>query len=718
MSRLVGGFCPLDCPDTCAWQIEVDAHGRAIALRGEREHPFTAGALCGKVNRYLDAVYGPDRLLHPLKRVGPKGEGRFERTSWEEAIALVAEGLQRAIGEHGPESVLPYYYAGTMGLVQGWTLGPRLFRALGASRLLTNICDGAAVDGCQTTLGAAVGFDPEDIVHAKLILLWGTNPLHANVHQWKFVLEARRRGAYVVAIDPIRSASAQRSDEHLAPVPGTDAALALGLMRAVLDEGAEDRAWLGAHTIGWPALEERLLGEWPVERAAAVCGLDAEAVRGLGRRLAGTRPTAIRVGLGLQRHGGAGAAVRAIVSIPALTGDWRHPGGGALVMTEGHFPYDASRVVEPADLQAPPARTINMSRLGEALTELDDPPVAAVVVFNANPAASNPNQLRVRRGLARDDLFVAVLEQRLTDTADFADVVLPVTMQPEHVDLYGSYGHLYVAWNEPAIAPPGECLTNTEVFRRIARALGLEHPRLFDSDLDLAAQLLDTNEARDRGITLGRLREHGWLRAADFERGTPPFAEGGFPTASGKVELYSERLAERGLDPLVGFEPPHEILDGELASRYPLVLIAPAGRFFLNSTFASLPWHRKKSGGQEIHLHPDDAAARELEHGDSIRVFNDRGAFLGRVVVDEAARPGVAFLYKSQWPKLLKGGANANATTAERDADLGASPCFHDNRVEVEPVSPKRPGRSKARAGVEAGAAAGSGARRSALQGG
>ena len=681
-TRIVQGFCPLDCPDTCAWQIEVDESGKAIAMRGDRDHPFTAGALCGKVNRYLEAVYSPDRLLHPLRRVGRKGEGRFERISWDDALRMAADGLQKAIGRHGAETILPYYYAGTMGLIQGWTLGPRLFHYLGASRLMLNLCAGAAYEASAVTLGASVGFDPEDIVHAQQIILWGTNPLNANVHLWKFVLKARARGAHLVAVDPIRTASAECCDEHLALLPGTDGALALGLMRAVLDEGAEDRDWLERHTVGWPQLEARL-AEWPVERAAQVCGLDADIVRNLGRRLATTRPTAIKLGLGLQRHGGAGAAFRAILAIPALTGDWRHLGGGALAMTGGHFPYDTARVVTPPGMPVPPARTINMARLGEALTEIDDPPVTAMVVFNANPATSNPNANRVRRGLAREDLFTVVLEQRLTDTADFADVVLPVTMQPEHYDLYGAYGHNYLQWNEPALDPPGECLPNTEVFRRLARAMGLTEPRLYESDIELGRQLLDTDAARARGIDLERLRARGWLRAAGFARGTAPFAAGGFPTASGKVELYSERLAREGKDPLIGFVPPHEVLDTARAAHYPLVLMAPAGRFFLNSTFASLAWHRGKMGRIQIHLHPEDAAARGLGDGDGLRVFNDRGSFIGQAVVNDAARPGVAFMYKNHWPKLVEGGANANATTPDRDADLAGAPTFHDNRVEI-----------------------------------
>lgn len=680
--RTVTGFCPLDCPDTCAWEIDVDDSGRATALRGVQEHPFTAGALCAKVNRYLDAVYDPDRLLHPLRRVGPKGAGRFEPISWDDAIGLAAEGIQRSIDRDGPESVLPFYYAGTMGRIQGWSLGPRLFHHLGASRLLLNLCSGAAYKALGLTLGASVSFDPEDLVHSRLILLWGSNPHNANIHVWKFILEAKRRGAHVVAIDPLRSDSAARCDEHIAPLPGTDAALALGLMRIVLDEGAADRDWLDTHTVGWPQLEARL-AEWPAERAAQVCGLETDTILRLGRRIAATRPTAIRVGLGLQRHGGAGAAVRAIVSLPAVTGDWRHVGGGAVSMTSDQFPWNVRALASPAGMPTPPARTINMSRLGEALTALDDPPVGAFVVFNANPAASNPNQLRVREGLLREDLFTVVLEQRPTDTTDYADLVLPVTMQPEHHDVYGAYGHLYLQWNEPALEPAGECLPNNEIFRRLAVALGLDEPSLQDSDLEIARQLLDTDEARARGITLETLRARGWMRGAGFEPGTAPFAEGGFPSPSGKVELFSERLERTGGDPVVGFVSPHEVLDDALAERFPFVLLAPAGRYFMNSTFASLPWHRRKAGPVQVHIHPADADDLGLATGDEISVANDRGAFTAEALVDDATRPGVAFLFKSHWPKLVDGFANANATTPERDADMMGAPTFHDNRVAI-----------------------------------
>ncbi len=697
MTRFVQGACPLDCPDTCAWQIEVDDDGRAVSLRGDREHPFTRGALCGKVNRYLDALHDPERLLYPMRRVGPKGSAQFERISWDEAIEAVAAGLQRAIDEAGPESILPYYYAGTMGLVQGWTLGPRLFAALGGSRLGTTICSAASTAALESTFGGKVGVDPEDLAHSRLIMIWGGNLLNSNVHQWKFILEAREAGAHVVVIDPLRTDTADRSDEHVQLRPGTDGALALGFMRVVVDEGAHDVAWLEQHAVGWPELAARL-DEWPVARVSEVTGVSEEQISTLGQRLATTRPAVQRLGLGLQRHGGAGAAYRAVLSIPAVTGDWRHVGGGAVATVGGHFPLAQEATVSPPDLEQPAARTINMSRLGEALTEYDDPPVRAMVVFNANPGASNPNQTLVHEGLEREDLFTVVLEHRMTDTAAFADIVLPATMQPEHIDLQPAYGHMYIAWNEPAIEPPGECLSNTEIFRRIATALGLDHPRLHDSDLEIARQLLDTDGCREAGVTLETLRSKGWMRIVPYPTGTAPFAEGGFPTNDGKVLLRSDGLTSLGLDPLPGYTAPYEAADAALGERYPLVLLCPASRFFVNSTFASLSWHRKKTGPLAVHLNPEDACERELDEGDPILVHNDRGEFEAVVTIDDATAPGVAFLYKSHWPRLLGGGANANATTPERDADMGGSPTFHDNRVDVTGLRPARRERETAAA--------------------
>ncbi|MCW3816648.1 molybdopterin-dependent oxidoreductase [Micromonospora sp. DR5-3] len=675
------GACPLDCPDTCVWQLTVE-DGRAVALRGDRDHPFTRGALCGKVNRYLDAVNGPDRLTTPYVRTGPKGVGRvaYRPASWDEGVERVAAGLRASIDRHGPEAILPYYFAGTMGHVQGWTMGPRLFAHLGASRLDTTICTAASRAALGSIYGGSVGFEPESIVDARLIVLWGANPLATNLHLWPFVQQARERGAHLVTIDPLRTDSAARSDEHVAPLPGTDAALALGLMRHVLDAGAADEEWLAAHTVGWPELAARL-GEWPVERAAAECGLPVEAVRRLGERIATTRPTAVRVGLGLQRHHGAGQAIRAICALPLVTGDFRYPGGGALVSTSGHHPIDEGPVIRPPGMPAPRARLVNMSRLAAVLTGEADPPVTSLVVFNANPAATAPDQTRLLTGLRRADLCTVVLEQRWTDTCDYADVVLPATMQPEHLDLHSSYGHHYTTLNLPVTRAPGEALPNTEIFRRIAAALGIDHPRLRDSDEDLARQLL-----RGTPVSFEELCERTYGRTSGVAVGSAPYAEGGFPTPDGRARLHDPALARRGVDPVVGYTPPVEAADPALARRFPLVLVAPAGRYLMNSTFASLPWHARRTGPPRVHLHPDDAAARGLADGDAVRVHNDRGAFLAAVAVDDATRPGLAFTYKAYWARLSPGRATVNAVTAVRDADLGGAPTFHDCRVEVEPV--------------------------------
>ncbi|MFG1659880.1 molybdopterin-dependent oxidoreductase [Micromonospora chersina] len=675
------GACPLDCPDTCVWQLTVE-DGRAVALRGDRDHPFTRGALCGKVNRYLDAVNGPDRLTTPYVRTGPKGAGRvaYRPASWAEAVDRVAAGLRASIERDGPEAVLPYYFAGTMGHVQGWTMGQRLFAHLGASRLDTTICTGAARAALHSIYGGSIGFEPESIVAAKLIVLWGANPLATNLHLWPFVQQARERGAYLVTIDPLRTDTAARSDEHLAPLPGTDAALALGLMRQVRDAGAADEEWLAAHTVGWPELSARL-DEWPVERAAAECGLPVEVLHRLGDRIATTRPTAVRVGLGLQRHRGAGQAIRAICALPLVTGDFRYPGGGALVSTGGHHPIDEDQVVRPPGMPAPPARSVNMSRLATVLTGEADPPVTSLVVFNANPAATAPDQNRLLAGLRRTDLFTVVLEQRWTDTCDYADVVLPATMQPEHLDLHSSYGHHYTTLNLPVTRAPGEALPNTEIFRRIAAALGLDHPRFSDSDEDLARQLLAGTP-----VTFEELRERTYARTTGVPVGAAPFAAGGFRTPDGRARLHDPALARLGVDPLPGHTPPAEAADPDLARRFPLVLLAPAGRFLMNSTFASLPWHARRTGPPRVHLHPDDAAARGLADGDAVRVHNDRGAFLAAVAVDEATRPGLAFTYKAYWARLSPGRSTVNAVTAVRDTDLGEAPTFHDCRVEVTPV--------------------------------
>jgi anaerobic selenocysteine-containing dehydrogenase len=674
------GACPLDCPDTCSWVVTVE-DGEAVRLRGNRDHPFTRGALCAKVNGYLEHTRAPDRLLYPLKRVGAKGEGRFERISWDEALDEVAERLTDVIERHGGEAIWPFQGTGTLGYLQGCEgkAGRRLWNVLGASRHKLTICSVAGGVGASYTTGTASGMDPETLAESKLILLWGTNPLTSGHHIWKYILAARKAGAHIVAIDPLRSRTAEQADEHLAPLPGTDAALALGLLWVVVDRGAEDRAYIAEHTVGWPEFRERIL-QFPPDRVAALTGLPEERIVALGERLATTRPTAIRATMGMQRHAGGGMALRTLYAIPGVTGDWQHPGGGACYATNWFRPDN--RALRRDDLLERPVRTLVMTRLGEAL---ETGGVHALVVYGANPVASNPDQRRVRRGLEREDLFTVVMEQFPTDTVDYADIVLPATMQTEHLDVHEAYGHMYVQLNSPAVAAPGECLSTTETFRRLARRLGLTEPALYDDDETLARTLVGDE-------LFERLRREGFVRL-DVPRPFVPYADG-FPTPSGKLEFVSERAARDGHDPLPGYTPPAEATEG-------LALVAPASHWFLNSTFANKPDLRARAGEPRIEIHPDDAGPRGLATGDRARVENARGGFEADVVVSDRVRPGVIASTKGHWLKHVRGGANINATVDERDADMGGGAVFHDNHVEVRAVDGGRL-RGESPAGAEA----------------
>jgi anaerobic selenocysteine-containing dehydrogenase len=677
--REVPGACPLDCPDTCSWVVTVE-NGEAVSLRGDRRHPFTRGALCAKVHHYLDYTRAPDRLLHPLRRVGAKGEGRFARISWDAALDEIAERWRAIIARHGPQAIWPYYGSGTMGMLQGVAgAGRRLWNALGASQHMMTICTIAGGYGTGYTLGDnRVGMDPETFDHSRLILLWGTNTLTTNHHLWKYIEAARRDGAYVVAIDPIRTRTADHVDEHLAPIPGTDAALALGLLHVVLALGKEDREFIAEHTIGWEKFRPRIL-EYPPERVSDITGLPRERIVALGERLATTRPTGIRVTMGLQRHAGGGMAVRAITCIPGVTGDWRYPGGGAVYDTRGFFRGNWAALWRD-DLRPPGTRRLSMTRMGEALLEVNDPPVESVLIYASNPVASVPDQVKVRRGLAREDLFTVVIDNFQTDTADYADLLLPSTMQTEHADLHYAYGHIYLGWNEPAVAPPGECLPHTEIFRRLAHRLGVTESCVYASDDDLARAVLDSDDAALAGMTLERLKAEGWARLAVP---TPfvPFGTG-FPTPSGRLEFDSPRMVEVGLDPVPTYTPPYEAAARE-PGRYPLALIAPASHYLLNSMFANVPELERRQGAPSIALHPDDAAARGLGEGDVARVFNDRGEFRATVRVSDRVRPGVVAASKGFWPKRVAGASNVNSTVAERDSDMGGGAVFHDNRVQI-----------------------------------
>lgn len=648
------GACPLDCPDGCSWVVDVE-DGVAVGLRGNKAHPITRGALCVKVNRYLEQLKSDERIMHPMRRVGKKGEGRFERISWDEALTEIAARLTGITEEFGGEAIWPFHGTGSLGYIQGLEgfSGRRFFNALGASLHDPTICSIAGTVGLKYTLGTSGGMDPEDFTESKLILLWGTNPLTSGHHGWKFIQDS---DAYTVAIDPVRTRTAERCDEHLAPLPGTDAALALGLMHIIVSMGAQDDEFITEHTEGWDEFRDRI-AEFTPERVAGITGLPVERIMALGERIARTRPTAIRASQGMQRHAGGGMALRALACLPGITGDWAIPGGGLHYSTSGHFDLNLPELMR-FDLLPHPVRTLSMTRLGEALLEVDDPPVKALFVIAANPVGSNPEQRKVIRGLEREDLFTVVLEHFPTDTVGYADIVLPATMQPEHLDVLAAYGNLYLVWNEPAVPPPGECLSTTETFRRLAQQLGLTEPALYDSDEELARQLL-------KGHDLDRLRTEGFLKVAPR------------PVPTGKLQFVSPRAEMAGHDPLPAYTPPADPGDG-------LVLISAASHYFLNTTFANNPELLRRAGDPTVTLHPDDAATRAITDGTPVTVSNTRGSFEGIAELSDRVRPGVAATPKGRWAKL-SGGATVNATIPERDSDFGGGAVFHDNRVQITP---------------------------------
>jgi len=646
--------------------------GVAEKLVGVKEHPFTRGGLCAKVSHYLERTYSPDRLRYPLIRSGTKGHGAFRRASWDEALALIADRLQVVVAEHGGEAVLPYSFAGTQGVVQGASIDRRFFARLGASRLERTICGQAALAGQVEGAGNGVGLRPQDVEHSRLILLWGTNTIVTNLHQWPIIQRARKAGAKVVVIDPLRTRTAAAADWHVRPLPGSDAALALGLMHVIVAEGLHDADYVERYTEGFERLQQEL-AQWPPDRAAAVTGVPAEEIVALAREYATTRPSAIRRLIGIEHHREGARMVRTISCLPALTGAWRDRGGGILAPTAwaAWSPLDQDTLAGPQ----PATRSVSMIRLAHALNELQ-PRVHALVVYNSNPATTAPNNMQVMRGLAREDLFTVVLEHFLTDTAWYADVVLPATTQVEHVDLVPSWGHTYITYNEPAIAPVGEALPNTEIFRRLARAMGFDDAAFDATDEELARAAVEGASWPLAGLDFDRLREVGWAEAQlpdDFR----PFAQGGFGTPSGRYRLWSEDLPP-------GFDPPPG--DDE-----PLALItAKSAHHFLNSTYANLPRHLAGEGEPMLDLHPDDAAARGIGDGDMVRVHNTRGVVFARARVGDVVGPGVVALPSGWWGSRTRG-TSANALTGDELTDRGGGAVVHAARVEIERVTDLAP---------------------------
>ena len=694
-TRVVRGACPHDCPDTCALRVTV-RDGRAIHVQGDPEHPPTHGALCTKVSRYTERSYDPGRVLTPLKRVGPKGSGQFVPVAWDDALDDIAARLQ-AIAARDPQAILPYSYAGTMGLVQGEGMAARFFHRLGASLLDRTICSSAGVAALQATYGAKVGMHTEFFAESRLILIWGSNSIASNLHFWTFAQQAKRAGARLVCIDPRRTETAEKCHQHIALMPGTDGALALGLMHELIVNHWLDLDYLAQHVEGWPALRERAL-QWPPERSAAVCGLHADEVRQLACDYGTTRPASIRLNYGMQRVHGAGNAVRLVALLPCLTGAWRHRAGGLLLSSSGWF--TAAR--NDAWLQRPDLvavvhgtrapRTINMSTIGDDLNRsggpVFGPQIEALVVYNSNPVAVAPDSARVVQGFAREDLFTVVLEHFLTDTADHADYVLPATTQLEHWDAHIAYGHTYALLNEPAIAPVGQARSNAEIFRQLAARMGFQDACFSDSDEAMARGAFKPEQ-----VDPAALRERGWAR---LNLPDAPFAEGHFPTANGKA------LADAPGHGVPDHVPNHESAASspELAQRFPLAMISPPARHFLNSTFVNVPSLRAAEREPRLEIHAADAAARGIASGDTVRVFNDRGEYLCRADVSLRARPGVVNGLGIWWRKFGLNGTNVNQLTHQRLTDMGRAPTFYDCLVEVALAEPAAPG------GVTAGAVA------------
>jgi anaerobic selenocysteine-containing dehydrogenase len=651
--------------------------GVATDIKGDPEMPFTEGTLCTKVAYYLERTYSPDRLRYPMKRVGRKGEGRFRRITWDEALDEIAARL-KTLAADNPETILPSSYAGTMGMVQYSSMDRRFFHKLGASLLDRTLCSTAGKYGIKATLGGSVGMDPERFDEAELIILWGANPIVSNLHLWSRVQAAKRRGAKVIAIDPYRSLSAEKCTQHVALLPGTDGALALGMMHVLIREGLVDRDYVAQHTLGYEALERRVLAEYAPERVARLCGLRSEEVVQLARDYGTIKPAAIRLNYGMQRHAGGGVAARTIACLPALVGAWRDAAGGIVLSTADFYKFDHAALERADLLGGRRPRSINQSQLGDALTRAQ-PPVKALVVYNNNPVAVCPESDKVLAGFSREDLFTVVIDHFQTDTADYADIVLPATTQLEHHDVHKSYGHLYMLANNPAIAPLGEALPNSEIFRRLAARMGFDEPCFRDSDEDICRTALAGKADWEA------LKRDGWQRLALPQRHAP-FAKGGFPTPSGKCELYSAWLEKQGIDPLPFYNPPAEVADEALAKRYPLAFLSPPARHFLNSTFANLARFREFEREPHLDMHPDDARARGIRDGDPVRIYNDRGSYTLRARINGKPRRGVVVAPSVWWKKFSPDGRNANNVTSQRTADLGGGATFYDCRVEVERV--------------------------------
>ncbi len=700
------GGCPHDCPDTCAMIYEVE-DGKLVEVRGNKEHPMTRGGLCVKLKDYHDHHYNPDRVLYPLRRVGPKGARQFKRISWDEAIAEITMRWKDIIAKYGSQAIMPYSYLGNEGLVQGLTCGDAFFNRLGTTVNEKTFCASGSSTAWLLTVGPTGGVDPESFTHSKYIVIWACNSISTNLHHWPFVLEAQKKGAKVVVIDSYRSRTAKAADWHIAPKPGTDGALAMGIIAALIRGGYVDDEWVQKHTVGFPELAHRALDFTP-DYVEAVTGVPAEDVAKFAREFATVQPSVIRLGVALERHAGGGQTIRAVCAIPALTGSWRHVGGGLLQMPLWEFPVDWARVSRP-DYIRPGTRVVNNLQLGRALTggmQLD-PPIMGLFVYNTNPVSQAPETNKIVEGLSREDLFFVTAEHFVTDTAAYADIILPATMAGEHDDMMFSWGHFYLTLNEKAIEPRGEAKSNAEIFRLLSQAFGFDDdPRFTMSDMELAEHYIQWDAPQMGGIDMDYFRAHGYFHLAV---GTPddrlPHADGNFPTPSGKMQflvedaknfvappfrmMYEDNQSGEDVDPLPGYMPPRESVETNpnLAEHYPLNIISPKSHGFLNSCYANEVHKIKGQGEQFVLISPKDAAARSIREGDPVRVFNERGDFEGLARVTDDVNEGVVVATLGYWRSLNRSDGSVNCISSAEFCSLGRAPTFSDNLVQVVRVN-------------------------------
>ncbi len=680
-TRIVPAACPHDCPDTCAMRVHTQA-GRIIRVEGDPLHPHTHGSLCTKVSRYAERTYHPDRLLTPLRRIGPKGKAtaRFEPCSWEEALSEIATRL-KSVAAKDPQAIVPYSYSGTLGLIQGEAMASRFFNRLGASRLDRTICASAGAAALTATYGHRVGMHVEDFAHSRLIVIWGSNPVTSTVHFWRLAQEAKRKGAKLICIDPRRSDTAQKCHEHLAILPGTDGALALGVMHELIVNDWLDHDYLQHHVSGWEALREKALA-WNPQRVAQICDISPDAVCSLARDWGLTRSAAIRLNYGMQRVRGGGNAVRLVALLPCLTGAWKHRGGGLLLSSSGwSAPWVRSQALERPDLlNGREPRTLNMTTIGDDLcresSPLFGPRIDAIIVYNSNPVAVAPHSAQVVAGFSRSDLLTVVLEHFMTDTAELADYVLPATTQMEHLDIHKSYGHTDVVFNEPAIEPLGQCRPNTQIFRDLARHMGFEDTCFSETDEQMAAAAFDP-----QAVDFARLRQVGWQRLPVPDL---PFAQGGFPTPSGRAQADAPGLG------VPDYIPNYECAQStpQRYARFPLAMISPPARNFMNSTFVNVPSLQRMEVTPLVEVHPDDAQHRGIRDGEVVEVFNDRGVYRCVARVSDAARVGVVVGLGVWWRKLGLAGTNVNELTHQGLTDLGQAASFYDCLVDLRRAAP------------------------------